>query len=83
MALETFLLNIGKTYKSDLLENTLLYLLKRANSTSITAIVSSIVLAYPDKTFNIAKILFKSKELFDVDRSRMVLDTHVMCPFSN
>ena len=74
MALEKFLLENGKVVDSRTLESRLLYLLKNSRSTSISAIVASIVLAYPEKTFNIAKILFKTKDFFFCDTARLVLD---------
>ncbi|MFH1287154.1 MAG: ATP-binding protein, partial [bacterium] len=43
-------------------------------SSSISAVVTSIVLAYPEKTFNIAKILFKTKRFFFYDTRRLVID---------
>ncbi|PFY14563.1 ATPase [Bacillus toyonensis] len=74
MALEKFFLEISDTIDSKKLESYLLYLLKNSKSASITAVVVSIVLAYPEKTFNVAKILFQTKEFFLYDTSRMVLD---------
>ncbi|MDV5068285.1 AVAST type 4 anti-phage nuclease Avs4 [Bacillus sp. W1] len=74
MALEKFLLQTAEKTDSKILESHLLYLIKNSNSTSVTAIVVSVVLAYPEKTFNIAKVLFQTKEFFIYDVSRMTLD---------
>lgn len=74
MALEKFFLENGKTADSKTLESWLLYLLKNSKSTSISAVVTSVVLAYSEKTFNIAKILFKTKDFFFCDTGRLVLD---------
>ena len=74
MALEKFFLERGKNTKSETLEYWLLYLLKNSKSSSISAVVTSIVLAYPEKTFNIAKILFQTKEFFLYETHRLVLD---------
>ncbi|HWL22380.1 MAG TPA: AVAST type 4 anti-phage nuclease Avs4, partial [Ureibacillus sp.] len=74
MALEKFLLERAEHTDSEKLENILLYLIENSKSASITAIVSSVVLANHEKTFNIAKILFKTKEFFFYDSSRRVLD---------
>jgi hypothetical protein len=41
-------------------------------SASISSVVASIVLAYPEKTFNIAKILFKTKEFVLNDTARLI-----------
>ena len=70
MALEKYFLVYGKNMDSKTLEAKLLYLLKNSKSSSITAVVSSIVLAFPEKTFNIAKILFQTKEFILCDHTR-------------
>ncbi|WP_415407276.1 AVAST type 4 anti-phage nuclease Avs4 [Sulfurovum sp. CS9] len=74
MALEKYFLEIGKIVESSVLENWLLYLLRHSESASISSVVASVVLAYPDKTFNIAKILFKTKEFILQDTTRLVSD---------
>jgi hypothetical protein len=76
MALEKFFLELAKDADSNTLERWLLYLLKNSRSASISAMVTSIVLAYPDKTFNIAKILFKTKEFFFYDTRRLSFDPY-------
>lgn len=73
-ALEKSLLEIGKDIDSATLENMLFYLIKNSISASISASVTSIVLAYPEKTFNVAIILFKTKEFFLYDASRLCFD---------
>ncbi|MCY8138579.1 AVAST type 4 anti-phage nuclease Avs4 [Bacillus inaquosorum] len=74
MALEKFLLETAKNTDSKILESNLLYLIKNSNSSSLTAIVVSVVLAYPEKTFNVAKVLFQTKEFFFYDSRRMILE---------
>lgn len=74
MALEKFFLERGKAADMKILENWLIYLLKNSKSASVSAVVASIVLAYPEKTFNVAKILFRTKKFFLYDTSRLVLD---------
>jgi len=74
MALEKYFLERGKDVDSKILESWLLYLLKNSKSASITSVVTSIVLAYPEKTFNIAKILFRTKDFFLYDTNRFALD---------
>ncbi len=74
MALEKFFLENGKQAESINLESWLSYLLKNTNSASISAVVTSIVLAYPEKSFNVAKVLFRTKEFFIYDTSRLILD---------
>lgn len=74
MALETFLLCWGKKLDSKMLERVLLLLLLKSKCSSISAVVSSTVLAYPEKTFNIATILFQVKEFIIEDKNRWKLD---------
>ena len=74
MALERYFLYNCKDISSNILEERLLYLLTNSKSSSISAVVASIVLAYPEKTFNVAKILFQTKEFFLFDNARLVLD---------
>lgn len=70
MALEKFLLKFAKEGKVDVVESYLLYLIRDSQSASITAIVTSIVLAHPDKFSNIALILFRTIEFFHIDGIR-------------
>lgn len=74
MALERWLLTFSKEASPEALENLCFYLLKNSRSTSITAIIVSVVLAYPTKMFNVAKILFQTEDFFFFDSSRMQLD---------
>ena len=74
MALEKFFIENGKHADSKTLDNWLLYLLKKSQSASISAVVTSIVLAYPEKTFNVAKILFQTKHFFLFESTRSILD---------
>lgn len=75
MALERWLLEVAKSAESKITESWCMYLLKNSRSASITAIVASIVLAEPSKLFNVAKLLFCTKDLFFYDTARMQLDT--------
>jgi hypothetical protein len=74
MALEKWLLMIAKTAPAELLEQWCLYLIKNSCSASITAVVVSVVLAEPSKLFNVAEILFRTKDFFSFDSTRMQLD---------
>ena len=73
-ALESWLLEQSKQATPDVLRDWCTYLLEASRSTSITAIVVSVVLAEPDKLFDIAQILFRTKELFEYDFVRHQLD---------
>ena len=70
MALEKFLLRLSKDEGVNTVESYLIYLLKNSSSASITAIVTSVILAYPEKFFNVATVLFKTLELFYIDNLR-------------
>ncbi len=74
MALEKYFLEVGKLIDSKSLESWLIYLLKNSESASISAVVASVVLAYPDKTFNVAKILFRVKEFIIQDKTRSIFE---------
>ena len=74
MALEKHFLEGWKDVDSKVLESWLLYLLRNSESAAISAVVTSIVLAYPEKTFNVAKVLFKTKDYFLYDLHRFMLD---------
>ncbi len=74
MALEKWLLMAAKTYMPEVIEQWCLYLIKNSRSASITAIVVSVVLAEPSKLFNVAKVLFRTKDFFLFDSARMQLD---------
>lgn len=74
MALEKYFLENGKNVDAKILESWLLHLLRNSKSASISAVVTSIVLAYPEKTFNVAKVLFQTKDFFLYDTHRFLLD---------
>ncbi len=77
MALEKYLLEIANTpdVDNELLELILLNILIKSKSSSLTAIVSSVVLANPNKTFKISTILFKTKEFIQADLIRQFKDS--------
>lgn len=70
MALEKRLLEIGKVSDKKNLKGWLLHLLKNTRSASITAVVASVVLAFPDGLFEVAAILFKNYEFYKYDNLR-------------
>lgn len=70
MALEKHLLEHAKIWKVEITESWLLYLIEKSKSASISAIVASIVIAFPDKFFNVAKVLFSSTKFFNYDKFR-------------
>ena len=74
MALEHWLLDVAKSASPEVFVKWCLYLIKNSRSASITAVVVSAVLAQPSKLFNVAKVLFRTKEFFFFDLARKQLD---------
>jgi hypothetical protein len=70
MALEKTLLDFSQILKSEIIQDILLRILTKSKSASLTSIVCSIVLANPDKFYDVALILFKTIELFHLDTFR-------------
>jgi len=74
MALEKWLLATGKTATQEQCERWCLALLRNSKSSSLTAVVTSVVLSQPFKLFRLAVILFGTKQFFLYDTARLVLD---------
>lgn len=72
MALEKYLLEVANSKEWIYLESILVKILRESSSASLTAIVCSIVLAHPEKFYNVALILFKTPELFHCDNMRQM-----------
>lgn len=70
MALEKILLEFSQVLKSEIIQNILLKILIQSKSASLTSVVCSVVLANPDKFYDVALILFKTIELFHSDTIR-------------
>ena len=82
MALEKWLLESAKSTSKENLESWCLYLIKNSKSASITAVVASVVLAYPFRLFDIAEILCQTREFFLYDTNRFLLDQTVKSTYS-
>lgn len=74
MALEKFLLEMAENVEGKVLVSWLNYLLEFSNSASISSVVTSVVLAHPEKTFDTAKILFSTREFITHDTQRLALE---------
>lgn len=72
MALEKFLLEQVGHLEDRQLERILISILQHARSASLSSVVCSVVLAHPDKFWNVALILFKTIEFFHPDLMRSV-----------
>ncbi|MCH7561535.1 MAG: hypothetical protein IIC67_09280 [Thaumarchaeota archaeon] len=74
MALEKWMLEYAKSVSKENLASWCKYLIENSKSASITAVVTSVVLAQPSGLFDIAKLLFRTKEFFLYDTSRIAID---------
>lgn len=70
MALEKTLLERAEKEDAEIIESDLIHLVEHSDSASISAVVTSVVLAYPNKFYNVAKILFSSSSFMLQDRLR-------------
>lgn len=75
MALEKRLLEIAKVTDKQKLKESLIHLLKNTRSASLTAVVTSIVLAYPNELFEIATILLGNYEFYKYDNLRAISES--------
>jgi hypothetical protein len=82
MALEKTLLDFSQILKSEIIQNILLHIITQSKSTSLTSVVCSIVLANPDKFYDVALILFKTIELFQLDTFRWANEFQAKSPYS-
>ena len=82
MALERWLYELGEHADEKVLSSWLMYILTKSNSATLFAIVCGIVNAYPNKTYEAAKLLFRTKEFFFFDKSRLSLDATSKSLFS-
>lgn len=82
MALEHWLLEVAKSASPNVLAGWCLHLIKNSRSASITAAVVSVVLAQPSKLFDVAKVLFRTKDFFFFDLARMQLDMSARSSFA-
>lgn len=82
MGLETYLLEVSKDLEHNDLEKLLANILYKSKSSSISAIIASVVLAYPSKTTNIAIALFKTKEFIQSDLLRQIEDMSAKSQYS-
>jgi len=72
MALEKTLLEIAQSLDPRIVKNILISILVNSKSASLTSLVCSVVLAYPEKFSDIALILFRTIELFHFDSIRQL-----------
>ena len=82
MALEKYLLEIAKDMEQEALENLLASILFKSKSSSISAVISSVVLANSNRTINIALALFRTKEFIYSDLIRNTNDMTVQSQYA-
>lgn len=73
MALEHWLLEMSSIEGFDL-EGWLLHLLQKSNNVAVTAVVASVGIAHPKACGRAGVALLTVRELFDIDRGRMIHD---------
>lgn len=76
MALEHILLGFAKN-DSDHLDSWLSYIIKKSNNSALSAVVSSIVVAYPNKYKETAKILLRCRDYVEIDLHMAAIDRGV------
>ncbi|RTL55636.1 MAG: hypothetical protein EKK46_06255 [Rhodocyclaceae bacterium] len=74
MALEKWLLAAAKQASAEVIESWCLHLIKNSRSASITGVVASVALAESSKLFNVALVLFRTKDFFFFELARMQFD---------
>lgn len=82
MALERWLLDEAKNGSTETIAPVCFYLLRNSRSASITAVVVSAVLSEPSKLYEVAKHLFRTKEIFAFDQARVQLESSTKSHFS-
>lgn len=82
MALEEVLLRYSQIRKSETIQAILLRILTHSKSASLTSVVCSVVLANPNKFYDVALILFKTIELFHLDSFRSTNESYVKSLYS-
>lgn len=75
MALEKFLLD-AVTDQPTWVEPMMDYILRNSRTVSLTAVVSSVVMAYPERYYKYALVLFDTLELFHYDSVRLQDESH-------
>ena len=80
MALEKYLLNLSEEGKYEQCEQIMRRMLFECHSSSVSAVVASLVLAFPEKYWKTALILFRLVEFIETDNQR-ALNEHSMNSF--
>lgn len=74
MGLERFLLEWYCDDIADKIEKILISIIKASKSASLSAVVTSVILKYPDHLFGVAKILFSSRTVIAYDYTRSIYE---------
>ncbi|HEX5177807.1 MAG TPA: hypothetical protein VFW04_00635 [Gemmatimonadaceae bacterium] len=75
MALETWLLEIGKQQPARL-DGILIGILRHSDNAALTAVVSSVAIAYPHAAGETLLVLLSVRDYIDLDRNRMARERH-------
>ncbi len=82
MALEKKLMEMAKNTDGKNLVKWMKHLLQQSRSASITAVVTSVVLAYPNKLFEVALVLFRQYAFFRYDNHRLARESEAESIYS-
>ena len=82
MALEKWLVEYVKRAAQPQAETVCADILKNSKSASLTAVIVSAVLTQPSKLFDIASLLFQTKEFFIFESERWALDQKIRSNYS-
>lgn len=74
MALEKYLLELDKV-NLEFVKTIMDYILSKSKTVSLTAVVASIVMSNPERYWRYALDLFRTKELFDYDSVRCMVES--------
>lgn len=73
MALESWLMQLGKSEEADL-DGSLLYVLENSNNVMATGVVASVCVAYPERAGQAGLALLSSRDVVQLDRERLALE---------
>lgn len=80
MAMEKYLFNLSEEGKYEQCEQIMRRMLFECHSSSVSAVTASLVLAFPEKYWKVALILFRTIEFIETDNQR-ALNEHSMNSF--
>ncbi len=74
MALEEWLLTLGALGRHEFLRKVIVHIMSEATSLALSAVVASVVMAFPEQLGDVGLMFLRMRDLFDYDRSRAISD---------